>query len=223
MLAGFTVAVMVLVGFFYFQEGVFTAFTMCVNVFVAGLVAFNFWEPLADLLEPPLAGTFLAGYEDAMCLVVLFCVTLGLLRTVTNNLANRVIDHPAVAQQFGGAALGLVGGYLVAGFMVCVLQTLPLHENFLGFDWRAAPLDSALRGLFPPDRVWLALMRRAGAYPLSNREDPNPPDDADSYDLYFTFDRDGTFEIRYQRYRRYGDRRDKLPYLGELDREIYRK
>jgi hypothetical protein len=223
MLAGLTIAVMLLVGLFYFHEGIFTALTMCVNVFLAGLVAFNFWEPLANRLEPSLAGTFLESYEDAICLVVLFCVALGILRMVTNNLANRVVEYPGLVQQIGGVVFGLVTGYLVAGFMVCVLQTLPLHEKFLDFDGRVSPADSTVRQLLLPDRVWLALMRRAGAYPLANQEDPDRPSDADPEDAFITFDKYGTFEIRYERYRRYGDRRDKLPYLGECDREIHRK
>ena len=47
--------------------------------------------------------------------------------------------------------------------------------------------------------------------------DPGP------YDLFITFDKHGTFELRYLRYRRYDDRRDPLPYFGELDAEIHRR
>lgn len=53
---------------------------MTVNVVLSGLVAFAFFEPLAGVLGPLFAGTFLAGYEDALCLVFLFALSLGLLR-----------------------------------------------------------------------------------------------------------------------------------------------
>ncbi len=113
--------------------------------------------------------------------------------------------------------LGLVAGYLVAGFWTCVLQTLPWHENFLGFQPRLEA-ESAWRTYLPPDRVWLALMRHAGAGPFTwKRIDPN----AESiYDQFSTFDPDATFELRYQRYRRYGDNRHPLPYEGELEVEL---
>ena len=46
-----------LAGLFVIQ-GLATAFTTFCNVVLAGLIAFNFWEPLADLLEPPLSRSF---------------------------------------------------------------------------------------------------------------------------------------------------------------------
>jgi hypothetical protein len=225
MLEILTVLIMLLLAFFYAREGLFTAFTMALNVFVAGLVAFNFWEPIANRLEPAFTGIFLEGYEDALCLAVLFCLTLGILRLVTNNLANRVIEFPALGDQVGGAAFGLVTGYLIAGFFICMLQMLPWHESFLGFEWKGQG-SSPVRRFLPPDHMWLALMRHAGAYPLANQEDDDrdrPGREGGPYDDSITFDQTGTFEIRYERYRRYGDRRDKLPYNGELDRELHRQ
>jgi hypothetical protein len=227
MLVPLTVFIMLAVGFVYFKEGLFTALTMCCNVFIAGLVAFNFFEPLANLLEGPLADSFLAGFEDAICLIVLFCLTLGILRLITNNLANALIDYHQLPQQGGGTVFGLLTGYLVAGFMICVLQTLPWHEHFMSFDWQYSESDSMVRQLFPPDRLWLALMRRAGAYPLSNEEDLKAKADENKdsyyYDRSITFDKYGTFELRYQRYRRYGDKRNPLQYQGEFDKEIHRQ
>jgi hypothetical protein len=201
MLAAVTIGVMLLVAYAYFHQGLFTAFTMCCNVLIAGLVAFNFWEPLAAAWEPHLAGTILAGFEDAICLVLLFCVALGLLRLAINHLNPTVIDYPPLFQQIGAGLLGLATGYLVCGFLVCVLQTLPWHENFMFFQGESSGKEPALRRFLPPDRVWLSLMQQAGAG---------------------TFDEYDTFELRYQRYRRYGDRRTPQKYRGELDREIRR-
>jgi hypothetical protein len=227
MLGAFTIFIMLAVAYAQFREGLFTALTMCLNVLIAGLVAFNFWEPLANLLDPLFQANFLAGYEDAIVLVFLFTLTLGLLRLITNNFANTVIDYPQLAQQGGAAVAGLLTGYLVCGFMVCVLQTLPWHKNFMGFDYRYSEGEDAFRRLFPPDRVWLAMMRRAGAYPLANKEDPQGKADANKdsyhYDLHTTFDKYGTFELRYERYRRYDDSSNPLKYNGELNRELHRE
>jgi len=46
--------------------------------------------------------------------------------------------------------------------------------------------------VLPPDRVWLALMRRASTGPFRQGEDPG-------------FDPGGSFEQRYARLRRYAD------------------
>jgi hypothetical protein len=222
MLLGFiTVVIMIIVAYAYLREGLFTACTMAVNVFLAGLIAFNFWEPLAALLDPMLAGSFLHGYEDAFCLVLLFSIVLGLLRTATNNLARSRVQFEGWLQSGGGLLCGLLMGYLVSGFLICTLQTLPWHENFMFFDakYETGP-EHLLRHVLPPDRAWLALMHRAGAYAFSSREDPRQRDSASYYDRYGTFDKYGSFEQRYARYRRYGDNRDPMPYLGEFDQEL---
>lgn len=203
-----------------FREGLFTAFCMLVNGILAGLAAFNFYEPIADASEPLLKNTFLRGYEDFFALSLVYSLAFVLLRMATNNLANRFLDFPAKTQQLGGAALGVVTGYLVAGFFICVLQTLPWHENFLDFEPRSEG-ESALRSYWPPDRAWLSMMRFAGAHCLAWRE--IDPVAATRYDRFETFDRAGTFELRYQRYRRYGEGRGALPYRGELNDQLRAK
>jgi uncharacterized membrane protein required for colicin V production len=198
-----TILIMLIVAFAYWREGLLTAFCMCVNVMLAGLVAFDFWEPLADLIDPMIAGTILSGYEDATCLFLLFVPTLLFLRWATNQLAARIPDFHPVLQQIGGAVLGLATGYLLAGFLVCWMQTLPWHERFMDFnpDYDPNEASAPVRRVFPPDRVWLALMHRLSSDRLDFGGDP--------------FDRNGSFELRYARYRRYGDSRDALPYKGE--------
>ncbi len=224
MLLGFlTILIMLLVAYAYLREGLFTACTMAINVVLAGLVAFNFWEPLAALLDPMLAGSFLAGYEDAFCLVLLFALVLGLLRAITNNLASSRVLFEGWLQTAGGTLFGLITGYLVSGFLICTLQTLPWHENFMFFEpkYESGP-EHVLRHVMPPDRVWLGLMHRAGAYAFSNQEPKRDPS-ASYYDRYLTFDKYGNFEMRYARYRRYGDNREAMTYLGEFDQQLSRK
>jgi len=179
-----TVLIMLGVAYAFFVQGALSAFAMAVNVFLAGLVAFTFWEPLADGLEPMLADTILAGLEDWICLTGLFCLTLLLLRVLTNAVLTAEPDLPAVVQQGGGVLFGVLTGYLAAGFLACVLQTLPWHENFFRFDARVDTdgSGSRLRRVIPPDRVWLALMRRASTVPFSQADSPG-------------FDPNGSFEL----------------------------
>ncbi len=206
MLAFLTVLVMIIVGYVYINEGIFTAFVMCVNVLVAGLIAFSFFEPLAGALEGVFASSILQGYEDALCLIFLFCVALGVLRWATNSLANVEIEFPQIVLRGGSVVIGLVTGYLLAGFLVCVLQTLPWDEHFMGFEPTYDPSKpgGVVRRVLPPDRVWLAMMHRAGGMALSWGPDAQGQVDA--------FDRHGTFELRYARYRRYSDSREPQVY-----------
>jgi hypothetical protein len=203
LLGALTILIMLIVGFAYWREGLLTAFCMCINVLLAGLIAFDFWEPLADLIDPMLAGTILAGYEDAACLFLLFVPSLLFLRWATNQLASRIPEFHPVLQQVGGAIVGLATGYLLAGFLICWMQTLPWHERFMNFNPYYDPNEAsaAIRSVLPPDRVWLALMHRFSSDRLDLGDDP--------------FDRRGNFELRYARYRRYDDSRDALPHKGE--------
>lgn len=193
-----TILIMLMVAYAHWREGIFTAVTMCVNVFLAGLFTFNFWEPLADVFDPVFAKSFLAGYEDMLVMLLLFSVSLGVLRVLTNNLSTTQVEFQPLLQQFGGAAFGLITGYFVSGILLCMMQTLPWHESFMNFEPRRSD-EPTLRSFLPPDRVWLALMHRAGAAAFSRTEDN-------------TFDGDGNFELNYLRYRRYGENRNPLPY-----------
>lgn len=205
MLTAYTLIVMFIVAYALMVEGWFGAFCMFVNVLIAGLVAFNFWEPAADYLEPMFFGTFLQGFEDALCLTLIFWLALMLLRVASNQFAPAEIEvHPAV-QRGAGAFFGMLTGYLVSGFLLCVFQTLPWGVHFLSFDPEYQP-EQVTRSYIPADRVWLSLMHRAGSYGFASGEE--------------TFDPHGTFELRYARYRRV-DTSHPLQYYGEFDNDVY--
>jgi uncharacterized membrane protein required for colicin V production len=200
MLAFITVVIVLAVGYAFFTQGLLTAFTMLVNVLISGVVAFSFFEPLAFQLDDMLNGSFAHGYEDWACLIVLFCVTLTALRVLTNSIAASEPELYPIVQQGGALVCGMLTGYLIVGFIVCAMQTLPIPEDFLGFSSRVDPAGGVRRFL-PPDRVWLAIMRRASLVALSSDDEG--------------FDPRGYFELGYQRHRRYGINRDPMKYSGE--------
>ncbi len=116
------------------------------------------------------------------------------MRTASVSWSSSVSLWVCCVQQGGSALCGLTCGYLTAGFLLCVLQTMPFNRNFMGFEAKVNPEASgaAFRHVLPPDRVWLALMHRASLASLWEEDSP-------------AFDADGSFEERYQRYRREGD------------------
>ncbi len=195
MLALLTIAIMLGTAYAYWREGLLTAAAMLVNLVLAGLVAFCCYEPLADALEGALAGNILRGYEDWLSLTLIFVPLLGLLRLVTNSLAPTEIEAPALLNQVGAVVLALVTGYLASGILLCILQTLPWGENFLGFTYKVDEKEGPARRVLPADRVWLALVHRAGKERFLGS---GGEDDADGP----TFDKDGSFELRYARRRR---------------------
>src|SRR5581483_10183287 len=118
MILGFFTFIIMLAGVYAFwRQGVLPAFAMAVNILLAGLVAFNFFEPIAAQLESMLADSFLQGYEDSFCLVALFSLTLAFLRWASNELIHTIILYNPILQQGGAVLFGLLAGYLVAGFL----------------------------------------------------------------------------------------------------------
>jgi Colicin V production protein len=171
--------------------GALRAFCVCCNTVLAGLVAFNFFEPAATFLDPHLESSGLGGVEDAFCLLMIFGATFVALHLITKFLANKWPDYHPYLQRGGAAFFGLIAGYLLAGVLVVALDTLPFGPTFPGFQGKVAPEArwSRLRRVLPPDRVWLAMMHRASVGSFT-RGGP-------------TFDADGSFEFRYQRLRRH--------------------
>lgn len=219
MLAIITILIMLGVAYVYLGEGLFTAFTMFCGVMAAGLFTFNFWEPIANALGGAVSGTFLAGYEDALVMVFLFAAVLGGFRVIANNFAPFQVEYHALLQSLGGAFFGLLTGYLVTGFLICVLQTLPWKQEF-GLGFSPEP-GGGLRQVLPPDQVYLAMMYRAGAYAFSNTEGPGTPKESDPYaDQYQTFDKYGNFELRYARFRRYDKDGKRRTESGEFAHEL---
>jgi uncharacterized membrane protein required for colicin V production len=195
LLGFFTVVIMLAGAYAFWREGVLPAFAMTVNILLAGLVAFGFFEPIAEQLDSMLAGTFLHGYEDGFCLVALFCLTLVFLRWASNELIHIIILYNPILQQGGAVLFGLLAGYLVAGFLTCVAQTLPANEHFLQMK-PGVEVDSSGKvrhRIRPADRVWLALMHHASktAFEWSGEEGQPTP-----------FDPEGSFELRYAHERR---------------------
>jgi hypothetical protein len=189
MVTVFAVLIMVAIAYSQIREGILTAATTLVNIVLAGLVTFMFFEPLAEELGKMMAGSAFDQMEDAIAMFTVFAGVLGLLRLVTNNLANQDLEMPALPQQIGTVIIGLVAGYFLSGFLVVMVSTLPVQENFLGYEAAVQDGEPALRRYLPPDRVWLALMQHAG----------KPPG------LGFggqTFDPEGTFPLRYAKKRR---------------------
>jgi hypothetical protein len=216
----FCVLVVLAVGYALHRNGLFSSIAMLIMIVLAGVVTFNFFEPIADVLDGALRGTFLDGTEDVFALTGLFCLSLGLMRWAVNTVSPLMIEYHGYVQLAGAGIVGMFAGYLVSGFIVCVVATLPIDERFLGYEPRSAE-EYGMRRFLPPDRVWLALMRHAGAYPLARVEDQ--PDKDTNYERFRTFDRHATWELRYWRYRRYSEQRATLNYAGEFDRELYRK
>jgi hypothetical protein len=179
--------ILVAVALFHSWEGLFGAAIAFFNVLIAGFVAFCLFEPLAGWLGG--LSDAVDAYADALCITVLFLLSFLALRFITAYVAPKDLEFPEWPRRIGGGLFGLMTGYVIAGIFICLLQTLPLREKFLGYDAKQS------LGLGGPDRVWLATMHRASGQVFRQWERK-------------WFDADGSFIPRYARYRRLAEEKN---------------
>ncbi len=192
-----TMAWMLGLGVLQLREGVLRAWLLFINVFFAGLLAFDWFEPTARAVA--LLGPGWDLFADAVAMSGLFCVVLLSLRAITGRLIGGEPALPWLVRRAGGFGLGAATGYVTAGIVLCMVQTLPLPERFLGYD-----PEHGL-GLGAPDRVWLATVHRASGVVFDRPRGQTR-----------WFDADGSFIVRYARYRRRATDGTGKPNRGEF-------
>src|SRR5271163_3628696 len=91
------------------SEGLWGSALMFFNVLFAALITFNFYEPLARLLD---STGIPWGFSDTLCMLLLFCVALVALRLTTETIAPVMVRFPLPVYHAGRLIFGLAGGAL---------------------------------------------------------------------------------------------------------------
>jgi hypothetical protein len=134
-------------------EGVWGAALVFLSVLFGGLIAMNFFEPIAELLS---SGSSWDNYWDFLALIGLFAGSVTLLRMATEYLMPVYVEVLPLLYDIGRWVFGFGAGYLTMAILATAVHTAPLPREFLGF----APERKMLFGL-APDRQWLALTQFA--------------------------------------------------------------
>lgn len=170
------ILVAVFVVAFTYRDGFWNNVLRFINALFAVLVAVNFWEPLAGILENMYAGA--TYFWDFLSLWALFCLTYTLLNLATISVSRVKVRFKMVLDQAAGITASVLTGWLLMAFVTLTLHTAPLAERFMfgGFD----PQARLVFGM-GPDRMLLAfckfLSRGSLSRPLGdgqvNEFDPN--------------------------------------------------
>lgn len=135
-----------------YSEGLWGAALVTLNLVVALLVALNFYEPLAALIDTNLS--FLAGFGDVICLGLLFLVTFVALKAFTENVAPTMVRFPAIVDVIGRISFALLGALITAGVIVLLFHVAPVSKKIFGaVDYQSKPpfgagLDHKLLAFF---------------------------------------------------------------------------
>lgn len=156
-------AVLAIVTWCVASEGTWGAATVFFSVLFAGLVAMNFFEPLAATLERSAPGW--AAYSDIVALLGLFAVFIFALRAAGEYLMPMYVEVHGAMHNSVRWLLSAATGYVVVAVLLTSLHTAPLPRSFFGFD--PGPTRQTFFNL-GPDIQWLAFNQYVSQRSLSS-------------------------------------------------------
>lgn len=125
------VVLVLLIGYWWANQGVFSAIIHLLCVIVAGALALAFWEPFAYGLL--MRGSFFDSYAMGAGLLIPFVVALVILRLATNKLVPANVLLPKWANLGLGYPVGLASGVLTTGLLLIGLGMMQSDRSLLGF------------------------------------------------------------------------------------------
>jgi uncharacterized membrane protein required for colicin V production len=181
------------------SEGLWGAALMFFNALFAGLIAFNFYEPLAAMLSGSVSQ--LSGYADTLCLLVLFAVTLFILRLITDSIAPTMVRFPTPVYHIGRVLFALGGASVTMAILLLSFHTAPIHKKmFTAYTYEQKPPFGM--GL---DWKWLAFFQYTTGQTFANFGNDPAPDPTGEYFDANVFDPQGRWLIDHQNARPYGE------------------
>lgn len=179
------------------SEGLWGSALMFFNVLFAGIIAFNFYEPLAALLAGNLG--FLSGFADTLCLMTVFIAALVVFRLTTETLAPAMVRFPAPVFQIGRIFFGLAGAVVTMAILLLAFEAAPVHKKvFTAVDYKYEPPFHM--GL---DREWLGFFQYTTGAIFANRNQ-DKKDWMGEYGNAKVFDEKAEWLILHQDARPYG-------------------
>lgn len=149
------------IGYAWMVRGIFNAMIHALCAFIAGAIAFAFWEPLALMLvkASPERGflSFLESIAWGVALIVPFAVAMLLLRIATDKIIPNNIKNNTMVDYAGGAVFGISTGVISAGILVIGIGNMRLSTEFLGYQplYYSADRATGAGSLVKSDKLWV--------------------------------------------------------------------
>jgi uncharacterized membrane protein required for colicin V production len=147
------IGILAAVTYFVAQEGPWGAAFTLFAVIISGLIAMNFYEPLAEKLTG-IMGFAWSERLDIVALLGIFSLFVFLIRMGTDYVMPTYVEVQGLLWDAGRWLLGAATGYVMVAIILTSLHTAPLDREFAGF--------TPERGNFlnmSPDRQWLAFVQ----------------------------------------------------------------
>ena len=138
-------------------QGLWNATVTFVNLILAMVIATSFYEPICTQHER-IAGDVkqLTYILDFIVLWVLFAISFGILRAITDSISKSAVAFDFPVEVAGRSIMAIICGWVMVCFVAFSLQMAPLNSlNPLGA-W-STPAAKTF-GPFSPDRMWIGFM-----------------------------------------------------------------
>jgi hypothetical protein len=136
-----------------FTSGMWSNAITLINVVTAGLLATNYFEPLARWLDGMMPSlSYMWDFFSLWILFITFTVTFRILTGMASKVNVRFL---AIADKIGSVVFAAIIGWIMICFTLMTLHTAPLGRNFLFGGFK--PGESMFFGMFAPDQEWLGL------------------------------------------------------------------
>jgi hypothetical protein len=143
------------------SEGLWGAALVFFNVLFAAMISFNFYEPLARLLDSTGINW---GFSDTLCMLGLFCVSLTVFRLTTETIAPVMVKFPLPVYHAGRLLFGLGGAAVTMAIILLAFHAAPVHKKvFFSIDHKSKPPFGL--GL---DHIWLSFFQYETGAVFSN-------------------------------------------------------
>ena len=153
------IVVLIILGcaaFQYFKGTVVRAFATIIVAICAGMIAFGFFEVLANVFISRGDGSrfiSLVPWAQTLCFLLLFVLAFAILQTALTLLTRHPVDLGFLPERIGRVICGILLGLIVSGFLLTAFQTapLPIGYPYKRFDPAKLEVESPNRVLFNAD------------------------------------------------------------------------
>ena len=183
------------------SEGLWGSALMFFNILFAGMIAFNFYEPLAVQLDKTGINW---GFSDCLCFLVLFCVALVALRLTTESLGPTMVRFPMPVYHIGRLVFGFAAAALTMAILLIAFETAPVHKKL----FKAYTYEAGAPAVLALDHQWLGFFQLETGGPFVQYSGSGSRDPFGKYGQNQSiklFDPRGEWLINHQNARPYGD------------------
>jgi hypothetical protein len=124
------VALMLFMTYVLTSEGAWGAALMFFNVLFGGLIAFNFFEPLAGLIDSTGIGW---SFSETLAMMLIFCASVLLLRLATETLAPVMVKFPNPVYQATRLVFAFAATVVTFAIILLAFHAAPVHKKVFGY------------------------------------------------------------------------------------------